>query len=299
MRGFTAFFFFGNYFYGFCAVALAIEASLQQGQPLNSFSFYAMLFVGTVLFYSYPYVRRVKGSSSNPRTTWYQKHYSLVRNTQVLYTVVLAIGSAVFLYRYGNRSMHLSWTNSFLVIVFPLVAALYYGLSIFPARLNLRHVGWLKPYLIGFTWAGAVTIYPVLLHSIAAGGEHHFDLVDLFLFIKNFLFVSLLCIMFDVKDYAADHSGAIKTYVVKYGLRKTIFGILTPLCAGGIAALVIFGVNRHFYVLRILVNVIPFALLLLAAWSLRRRRPLLYYYTVIDGLMLVKAICGSLAALFF
>ena len=299
MKGLTAFFFFGNYFYGICAVALAIEASLQQGQSLNSLSFYAMLFIGTVLFYSYPYVRRVKGYSANPRTQWYQRHYILVRNTQIIYTIALAIGSSVFLYHYGYRAMHLSWMNSFLVVVFPLVAALYYGLSIFPTAFNLRKVGWLKPYLIGFTWAGAVTIYPVLLHSIVKGQEHVFDFFDLFLFIKNFLFVSLLCIMFDVKDYAADHSGDIKTYVVKYGLRKTIFGILMPMIIGGLAALVIYGVNRHFNPLRIDVNVIPFLLLLLAAWSLRKRRPLIYYYTRIDGLMLVKAICGSVAAFLF
>ncbi|MFT4023787.1 MAG: hypothetical protein QM664_08410 [Flavihumibacter sp.] len=297
MKGFTAFFFFGNYFYGFCAVALAIEASLQQGQPLNGLPFYGMLFVGTVLFYSYPYVRRVKGVAANPRTRWYQQHYILVRNTQIVYTLALAAGSAVFLYHYGNRAMHLSWMNSFLVVVFPFVAALYYGLSIFPAELNLRKVGWLKPYLIGFTWAGAVTIYPVLLHSIISGTEHVFDPPDLFLFIKNFLFISLLCIMFDVKDYAADHSGDIRTYVVKYGLRKTIFGILMPLCIGGLAALVVYGINRQFNPLRIVINVIPFLLLLLAARSLRRRRPLLYYYTTIDGLMLAKAVCGAAAAL--
>jgi hypothetical protein len=35
--------------------------------------------------------------------------------------------------------------------------------------------------------------------------------------------------MFDIKDYAADHNHQLKTFVVRYGLRKTIFYILIPL----------------------------------------------------------------------
>jgi hypothetical protein len=35
------------------------------------------------------------------------------------------------------------------------------------------------------------------------------------------------------------------------------------------------------------------------AYSLSRRRPIIYYLVIIDGLMLVKAICGSVAMIWF
>jgi hypothetical protein len=40
-------------------------------------------------------------------------------------------------------------------------------------------------------------------------------------------------------------------------------------------------------------------LLLIAGLSLHHRRSLIYYLSVIDGLMLVKAVCGIIAIIYF
>lgn len=292
-------FFFGNYFYGVCAVALSIEASLQQGFTLNGTAYYGLVFIGTILFYSYPYVRRQLPVGDNSRTNWYRRNFLQVRNTQIIFTAVMLIGAVIFLYYYGKSSFQLSWLNSALVAIFPFVAALYYGINILSGKYNLRKIGWLKPFLIGFTWAGVVTIYPVLFRSIIERLPYTLNLITCFLFLKNFMFISLLCIMFDVKDVASDYSHHVRTYVVKFGLRKTIFGILIPLCVAGLASFLYYAISRHFHPMRIILNIIPFLLLLAGVWSLRKRRSLLYYYTFIDGLMLVKAICGIIAVSYF
>jgi 4-hydroxybenzoate polyprenyltransferase len=106
------------------------------------------------------------------------------------------------------------------------------------------------------------------------------------------MFITLLCIMFDIKDYAADHNEQLKTFVVEYGLRRTIFYILIPLAAIGLGTFVLYAAIRHFPLLRILVNTIPFILLIIVAYSMHRRKNILYYLAIIDGLMLVKALCG-------
>jgi hypothetical protein len=105
--------------------------------------------------------------------------------------------------------------------------------------------------------------------------------------------------MFDIKDYASDSGSRLNTFVVKFGLRKTIFFIILPLCIVGLGTFVFYGITKHFHPIKITLNVFPFLLLILTAYSLYSRRSLLYYLAVVDGLMLVKGICGTVAILYF
>lgn len=108
------------------------------------------------------------------------------------------------------------------------------------------------------------------------------------------MFISVLCIMFDIKDYAMDYNAQLKTFVVKFGLRKTIFFIIIPLSLIGFGTFLAFGYVNHFPMQRLFLNGIPFLLLIAVAYSLHHRKSVLYYLIIIDGLMLVKALCGSL-----
>jgi 4-hydroxybenzoate polyprenyltransferase len=186
------------------------------------------------------------------------------------------------------------------MMAFPIVAALYYGINHRRfARFKLRNIGWLKPFIIGFVWAGLVNIYPILFYNIENELNYVPDAVGLFLFIKNFMFITVLCIMFDIKDYAADHNRQLKTFVVRVGLRNTIFMILIPLCLAGLGSFIVYALKRDFSDQKIILNVIPFLLLIMVAYSLHRRKSIFYYLIVIDGLMLVKALCGSVAMIYF
>jgi hypothetical protein len=59
-----------------------------------------------------------------------------------------------------------------------------------------------------------------------------------------------------------------------------------------------FAVYRNFSPVTVLLNLIPFICLLVVAFSLHKPRKILYYLIVIDGLLLVKAICGITGILF-
>ena len=291
--------FYGNFFYGICAVAQSVEAGLQQESSLNGWTYYSLVFLATVLYYNYPYARKFTAASKNPRTTWYRHHYTFLWWHQVIVTVVLTIATAVIFYKYKDLLPSLNAKHWLLAFLFPTVAGLYYGLNFLSIRYNLRSIGWLKPFVIGFTWAGLVVVYPVLWQKIQAGKSYDFTLFSLLLFIKNMMFIALLCIMFDIKDYATDHSSNLKTFVVSLGLRKTIFFILLPLTLLGLLTFITYGVTHHFSGMKIAINMIPFALLIMASVALRKRRPIMYYHVVIDGLMLVKAACGITAMLLF
>lgn len=293
------FIFYGNYFYGLCAVALSIEAALQQRYPLNDPWYYLFVFLLTIFYYMYPYVRETTMTGRNPRSNWYTRYYSLMRANQLAIGLALAILGTAFLLKFGKHLITMPVSHWLWILVFPLAGLLYYGVNLLPRGFNLRNRGWLKPFVIGFTWAGLVNIYPVMYYDITHGLSFTPDLVSVFLFLKNFMFISVLCIMFDIKDYSTDYISSLRTFVVRLGLRKTIYSILLPLSAIGLGTFVYYAVKNHFHPMKVILNVIPFLLLLAVAYSLLKRRTILYYLVVVDGLMLIKAICGTLAMVYF
>ena len=289
-RSFLEFLFYSNCFYGICAVALSVEATLQQRFPLNGLFYFGLVFMATVLYYAHPYIRKCAFVSSNPRTNWYTRHYNLVCRGQIIITAILLLSLDLFFLNNWKAILNMTIHQWLLVLIFPVAAVLYYGGKFLPGKYNLRKIGWLKPFVIGFIWAGLVTVYPVLFYDIIHEQDYIFNWVGLLLFLKNFMFITILCIMFDIKDYAGDYINRLKTFVVKLGLRKTIFNILFPLSVSGLATFIFYAVYHQFQPGKILLNALPLILLLVVGWSMRKRRSLMYYLCVVDGLMLLKAI---------
>jgi hypothetical protein len=298
---FIKLFFFGNYFYGLCAVALSIEAMLQQKYPLNGLLYFSLVFFSTVFYYSHAYVlTEVSEHSTNVRAAWYAQQAKLVFLSRLVFFTAIVGISLYFVFIFRINFLAISLYELLFIFIFPLVSLLYYGINhSFFKKLNLRNIGWLKPFIIGFIWAGLVTVYPVLFYNISKGTHYEISLVGSFLFIKNFMFITVLCIMFDIKDYAMDYNQQLKTFVVKLGLRKTILYIIIPLCIVGLAAFISYAFMQHFQVLKIILNTIPFVLTILVALSLYNRKSILYYLFIIDGLMIVKSICGITAMIYF
>jgi hypothetical protein len=292
--------FLGNYFYGICAVALSIEASLQQHYPVNHWSFYLMLFACSTWYYTKAYITDDAGHAPNKRMNWYRNNRAFVRQSQHLLLGLIVVVGTWVLIRYFNEIRRLSQLQFLMILPFPVLGVLYYGIgSKLTGTYNLRKIGWMKPFLIGFIWAGLVTVYPVIFAQLTQQADQDFSLIQLLLFIKNFMFITVLCIMFDIKDYATDANQQLKTFVVKTGLRSTIFYIIIPLCIAGLGCFLLYGYTHGFSGMKIFLNAIPFLLAIAVAYSLHKRKSILYYLILIDGLMLIKALCGITAMLWF
>jgi hypothetical protein len=288
--------FFGNYFYGICAVALSMESALQLGQNLNGAGYYLCVFTGCTWFYTRAYVQDQNPESLNQRTQWYRHQKRLLQKSQGLLFLISIVTALMLL----SKLRHLpDPVHASILALFPLTALLYYGPVLKNGRsLKLRNRGWLKPFLIGIIWAGTVSLYPVYYQQLTSKQSLPVNPIVWLLFLKNFFFISILCIMFDIKDYAADYNQELKTFVVKQGLRRTIFLIIIPLCLLGLGSLSIIGVIRGFSFARIACNVFPFLAAMITAYSLQRRQNILFYLIWIDGLMLLKALLGIFGLLF-
>jgi 4-hydroxybenzoate polyprenyltransferase len=291
------FIFFGNYFIGFLALALTIEATLQLAVPFNSHAYYALIFCAPIAYYTHAYMGNLKlTKSTNPRAAWYIKHRKFLIWSQ---GTLIASSIAIFMYLFFTNFYSIFYLPAlYWIIVFGIlgVAILYYGLL--PAyffNLNLRNTGWLKPFIIGFMWACTANVLPLIVLKIERGHDFPAEILWLWLFVKNWMFCTVNAIMFDIKDYAIDANKELKTFVVRVGIRKTILFILIPLLLIGMFSLLIFTKYERFPLPTIIINLIPFLLTLLVAFSMQHRKQILYYLIVIDGLILVKAVCGITA----
>jgi hypothetical protein len=291
------FIFFGNYFIGFLALALTIEATLQLAVPFNSLAYYALIFCAPIAYYTHAYMGNLKlTKSTTPRAAWYIKHRKFLLWSQ---GTLIALSLVIFLYLFFTNFysiFHLPVL--YWIIVFGIlgVSILYYGLL--PAyffNLNLRNTGWLKPFIIGFMWACTANVLPLIVLKIERGYDFPAEILWLWLFVKNWMFCTVNAIMFDIKDYSIDANKELKTFVVRVGIRNTILFILIPLLLIGMFSLLIFTRYERFPLPTIIINLIPFLLTLLVAFSMQHRKQILYYLIVIDGLILVKAVCGITA----
>ena len=280
---------YSNVFYAFCAVALCVETQIQLHRPLQFFPYVPSLFFGTIAFYMMAYLNTPK-RTQNERQNWYRKNKEAIK----IWLLICAGFSLIFaLWCILGSFSHFTWVQFAGLALFPLAALLYYG-DVLRIGASIRNFGFFKPFIVAFVWAGAVTIYPIAFSDQGFGYYAHEGPLLLWFFTKNLMFIASLCILFDIKDYAEDANANIKTYVVRYGLRRTLFYIVFPLTLAGWLSLMVFSYHQGFSLLRLGINTIPFVGLFLVAGQMRQKRPIFFYLFAIDGLMLLKALCGIL-----
>ncbi len=287
-------FFYGNYFVGLCAIALCVETNVQHRYPLNDALFYWMAGLGVTWYYTSLYIADIPDQDLNSRVTWYRRNKHLVAAIQKITLLALMALAITYVLRYSKGFAAMGFLHYLQLSLFPLVALAYtYHLLPFVNVKKLRRIGWLKPFVIGFVWSGIVSVYPVFCLQLEQGQVgQFFQWPSVWLWLKNLMYITTLCIMFDIKDYESDRTFALKTYAVQFGITNTIRYIIIPLVVAGMAAFFMFTLSHHFPAARIAMNAIPYVLLLASAYTLYTKRSILYYLFVIDGLMIIKAIFG-------
>ena len=278
---------------------LSIEMAFQLGLPLNETVYYIGLFLAPVIYYTYAY-KSINDSTpiANQRTRWFRENKKLVHWSQVG-MIILCIGIFSFLiFKHFNEIIRLPLIYYSIGFGVLFVGIFYYGLiskKLF--GFNLRNSGWTKAFIIGFVWACCANIFPLIMLRIETGQDYFHTDLWVWLFIKNWLFCTVNAIMFDIKDYPSDSNLYLRTFVVSFGLRRTIYFIIVPLLLAGLISFCIFALIKEFSIIQFSFNLIPFLLTLAIAFSMLRRHSIFYYLIVIDGVILVKALCGILGVI--
>lgn len=299
-RYFIEVIFYGNFFYAICAVALCIETNLVHNLSLDVFPFYLLIFFCTWIYYTMIYVRSVGTKNYDERTLWYRRNLKIIK---LLLKITLALVATFTVYLIIKNLLAFYWFTAFqwlMIFAFPLVAALYtFKFPFFYFR-KIRQIGWLKPFIVGFTWSGWVTVYPLLVWQVQRADSAKVTVIPSGLFwLQNFLFISILAIIFDIKDYRTDLRLHLNTYPAKLGIRNTFRYVIYPVAILNIAVFFLFQRQRNFSYVQTVIQITPYLLLIWVILTHRKPRRVLYYLVAIDGLLLLKAICGIISISFF
>lgn len=276
-------------------MALVIEASLKLHQTLPTLSLLILCSFATQFFYNGAYLlQRRQPTSSNQRAHWYSqnKNYLTIYQYSLLVVLFLAL-----LYNLKAVERWPSIKESTLLISLCLLSIAYYGIPWREKRISLRNLGWSKPFVIAFAWTGMTVWLPEIAYHLT----HHttFNVVTPFVLISlnNFILITLLAIVFDVKDYADDKNDDIRTFVVRFGLGTTITKLLLPLALLG--SIITWSIGYYFdYQFWLLVmQLLPYLLVFVLIFSLKNERSIYFYLLLVDGAIILKGCCGIGVAL--
>ncbi len=279
-------------------VALCLCSFAQLGHRQIPVLFVVLAAAATVYYYNHSYLLESNDSAPNQRNIWVREHAGQIKKIQWLLMAFTIGGGCYQLYTLVPGIQLLEPYDILYCCLIGLGAFLYYFDTKKYPWLNLRSYGILKPLVIGSIWAGVGVYAPFLylkLSDQAYKGMAHVPI----LYISNALYISIIAVLFDIKDFESDANKQMKTLVVRMGLTKTINWIVLPMITLILMATLRYSFLHGFTGYQILLNTIPLILLISVSYQMHQRKSILYYLAIIDGLIVVKAACGIIATLLF
>ena len=263
-------------FIAICAVALCFQTALLLHINLTPW-LYSFIFFSTLCSYNFYWLLSGYSFSRQPLTLFLKHYY-----TNFIVFFIAGTGMLFCLY---NVSELLP------VISIAVTLTLLYALPLLPFK--IFHVagkaGLLKTFLLAFTWA-FVTVYIPYKQMPAA---NLFTLI--LLFNNRFLFMLMLCIIFDARDTDVDKIRGLQslTTLVKPAIiRYIVAGIFVAYILNGIVLRAYY--NEPVQIIALLVTGMVTAVVYF--FSLQKQGYFFYYFLV-DGLMLFSAMATYVASI--
>jgi 4-hydroxybenzoate polyprenyltransferase len=197
---------FSSIFIAICAVSLCIETNLLLHLPLNTFSFYCFVFGATLVQYNLHYLVKTTAVENSQRLAWSSKN-------KTSHKVLLFTGVALILFSFFSFRLH-----HFIILAILATVAFLYSFPVIPffKKKRIKDYGFLKIITLALLWTLVTVWFPV--------NNFHFEKnIFVFVFFKRFVFMFLLCLLFDIRDIEIDRQENITTLAVFLGKRRSYF----------------------------------------------------------------------------
>lgn len=183
---------------------MCIETNILLGVPLNSVSFYSFVFGATLLQYNLHYLLKSSAVKNSDRLEWSKNNTG---------THWILIGVALVLIITSLLSFHL---RHFVFLFIMGVISFLYSVPVLPftGKKRIKDFGLLKIVTITLLWTLVTVWFPI---EQAFYGYLSFQLI----FVRRFIFVFVLCLMFDIRDVEIDRQERIKTIPVIAGTARS------------------------------------------------------------------------------
>lgn len=265
-------------FIAVCAVALAFQTALLL-QLYRSPYLYGFIFFATLCSYNFYWiVSKAAFADANALQMLLKKE-----TTGLLILALSAAGAIICLFQHPLPV-------EFIVTSFLLTCLYAMPLLPFRALQFTRRAGILKTVLLAFTWA-YVTVFIPLQKTYSV-----LNSADLFVFTRRFLFMLMLCIIFDNRDKAVDKIRGLHSLATD--LKPAHLQILI-----GLIFVILFASNFFYgryaitFAQSIALHISTLALLVVYTCSLKKRGYIFYYFFV-DGMMLFSAAATYIAGIY-
>ncbi len=200
----SEFILFSSIFIAACAVALSIETNLLFHLPLNNLSFYCFVFGATIVQYNLHYLVKTTAVKNSQRLRWSLKNKNL-------HAILFAIGCVLILVSLFSFKLR----HFYILSILGAIAFLYSFPALpFGKRRRIKDYGFLKIITLALLWTLVTVWFPV--NDIPVNKTLY-----LFIFVKRFVFMFVLCLLFDVRDIDVDRKENIKTLPVALGKKKS------------------------------------------------------------------------------
>lgn len=255
---------YANVFIAFCAAAQVLITYKLFSVPLTYANATFILFVFLATYLQYNVQRGYFIANINLNT---ESGQWLGRYKRTMF-VSLFLSLAVLLFLCNN----LSYTSVGIMVGAELVSTFYYL-----PPFNLRKCGYIKPLIISLIWVISCTVVPLI-------ENHMLNWNSAWFIFSQFCFISVLCILFDIKDMTDDYLNGIDTYANRFGVMGTKWICVVFSIAMGVS----------FYVFRQSQDLVPeliiTALTIFTVFITSEKKHRFYYYLWVDGLLLLQAI---------
>ena len=263
-------------FIAFCAVALCFQTALLLHFNLAAF-FYAFIFFSTVCSYNFYWLLSGFAFANRSLPSLYKK-----QGSNIIVFFIAAIGMLLSLYSIPGL-----WPLAAIALLLNLV----YAIPLMPFKFfqKTREAGLLKTILLAFTWTFVTVYMPYKQVSTA----HPLTLI--MLFNNRFLFMLMLCIIFDARDTTVDKIRGLQslaTLVKPPIIRYIMIFIFMAYIINGIWIRIYYHEPRQ--IVALLVTGLVTAIVYF--FSLKKQGYFFYYFGV-DGLMLFSALSTYVASI--
>ena len=264
-------------FVAFCAVALAYQTVLLLHLSANIYLYGFIFFATTCSYNFYWLLSKYSLRTDIPLTGFFKKE------ADEIVLLILSLAGLIICF----LNLHLSYN---IIIVAAALTGLY-AVPLLPFNFVkfTRKAGVLKTTLLAFTWSYVTVFIPLQKTSFMLTE------IEFFILTRRFLFMLMLCILFDNRDIAVDKIRGLRSLATDLSaktMRYLIYSIF----------LILFATNFLFRYYGISVaqsialQISTIALLITYYYS-TKKQGYLFYYFVVDGMMLFSAAATFVASI--
>lgn len=264
-------------FIAFCAVALAFQTA-QLLHISHSVFVYGFIFSATLCSYNFYWLLSKFSFVENPSIT------GLVKK-EFIAVSLLAFSAAGMLFCIWHSAIPVNY------VVSAVLLTIIYSMPLLPFTFFLfaGRGGVLKTILLAITWTYVTAFIPMQKSYMMLNNA------DLFIITLRFMFMLILCIIFDSRDIAVDKIRGLRSLATDLNpkaLRYLIYTIFACLFAGNFFS----GYYGLTIYQSIALQTSAISLLVVYFYS-TKKRGYYFYYFMVDGLMLFSALTTGLASI--